>query len=173
VIPSDPTSIDVHLDWQPGHRSSRRPEVTSQNSIVPFADGTDVVIGACIEVHRQLGPGLLESTYEACVCHELTLRGVPFRRQVSIPLAYNGLSLDCAYRLDLLVDAQVVLELKVVERLLPIHEAQALTYLRLTGLRTALLVNFNVPVLRLGLRRLTNPALTSAVRRRAGEADRR
>src|SRR5262245_18151096 len=90
-----------------------------------FSDGTDILIGACIEVHRQLGPGLLESTYEHCLCHELTHRGVPFRRQVSLPLSYKGLSLDCAYRIDLLVDDRVLVELKVVESLLPIHEAQA------------------------------------------------
>ena len=131
----------------------------------PVADGSDTVIGACIEVHRQLGPGLLESTYESCLCHELALRGIPFRRQVPVPLSYKGLSLDCAYRVDLVVDAQILVELKVVERLLPVHESQALTYLRLTGLRTALLVNFNVPVLRLGLRRLTNKLLTSMVHR--------
>ena len=128
---------------------------------VQFADGSDTVIGACIEVHRHLGPGLLESTYEHCLCHELTLRGIGFRRQVPVPLSYKGLSLDCGYRLDLLVEPQILVELKAVERLLPIHEAQALTYLKLTGLKTALLVNFNVPVLRLGLRRLTANILTN------------
>ena len=96
----------------------------------PVADGSDTVIGACIEVHRQLGPGLLESTYESCLCHELALRGIPFRRQVPVPLSYKGLSLDCAYRMDLVVDAQILVELKVVERLRPVHESQALTYLR-------------------------------------------
>jgi GxxExxY protein len=119
------------------------------------------VIAACIEVHRHLGPGLLESTYESCLCHELALRGVSFQRQVPLPLSYKGLQLDCSYRMDLLVEEKIVVELKVVERLLPVHEAQALTHIRLTGLRTALLVNFNVPVLRLGLRRVTNNALTS------------
>ena len=148
------------------HGSGRIPEVTSHDGkLTQFADGSDTVIGACIEVHRQLGPGLLESTYESCLCHELALRGIPFRRQVPVPLSYKGLSLDCAYRMDLLVDEQILLELKVVERLLPVHESQALTYLQLTGLRTALLVNFNVPVLRLGLRRLTNKLLTSMVHR--------
>ena len=148
------------------HGSGRIPEVTwHDGKLTQFADGSDTVIGACIEVHRQLGPGLLESTYESCLCHELALRGIPFRRQVPVPLSYKGLSLDCAYRVDLVVDAQILVELKVVERLLPVHESQALTYLRLTGLRTALLVNFNVPVLRLGLRRLTNKLLTSMVHR--------
>jgi GxxExxY protein len=98
----------------------------------------------------------------ACLCHELALRGIPFRRQVPVSLSYKGLSLECAYRMDLLVDTQILVELKFVERLLPVHEAQALTYLRLTGL---MLVNFNVPVLRLGLRRLTNNVLTSVAHR--------
>ena len=146
--------------------SGRIPEVTwHDGKLTQFADGSDTVIGACIEVHRELGPGLLESTYESCLCHELALRGIPFRRQVPVPLSYKGLSVDCAYRMDLVVDAQILVELKVVVRLLPVHESQALTYLRLTGLRTALLVNFNVPVLRLGLRRLTNKLLTSMVHR--------
>ena len=116
------------------HGSGRIPEVTwHDGKLTQFADGSDTVIGACIEVHRQLGPGLLESTYESCLCHELALRGIPFRRQVPVPLSYKGLSLDCAYRMDLVVDAQILVELKVVVRLLPVHESQALTYLRLTG----------------------------------------
>ncbi len=121
-------------------------------------DGAGLIIGACIEVHRHLGPGLLESAYEQCVCHELRLRGLPFERQRQVPLVYKGVALPCGYRLDLVVDDCLVVEIKAVERLLPVHEAQALTYLRLTGLRAALLVNFNVPVLRQGLRRLSyNP----------------
>jgi GxxExxY protein len=145
-------------------RDVRRPVMTldaAKHKAIQFADGSDAVIGACIEVHRHLGPGLLESTYEHCLCHELTVRGIGFRRQVSVPLSYKGLSLDCGYRLDLLVEPQILVELKAVERLLPIHDAQVLTYLRLTGLTTALLVNFNVPVLRLGLRRLTANVLTN------------
>ena len=104
------------------HGSGRIPEVTSHDGkLTQFADGSDTVIGACIEVHRQLGPGHLESTYESCLCHELALRGIPFRRQVPVPLSYKGLSLDCAYRMDLVVDAQILVELKVVERLLPVY----------------------------------------------------
>jgi GxxExxY protein len=117
------------------------------------------VIGACIEVHRHLGPGLLESTYEECLCHELGIRHIPFDRQRAIPVTYRGLTLDCGYRADLIVDDAVLVELKAVERLLPIHIAQALTYLKLTGLPIALLTNFNSCTLKEGLRRLSNPTL--------------
>ena len=117
---------------------------------------SEQIIGACIEVHRSLGPGLLESAYEQCLCHELSLRALPFRRQVEVPIHYKGLSLDCCYRLDVLVDEQIVVELKVVDRLLPIHTAQLLTYLKLTNLQVGLLVNFNVPLLKHGIRRLTH-----------------
>ena len=116
---------------------------------------SEEIIGACIEVHRRLGPGLLESTYEKCLCHELTLRGLPFKHRHPVPLFYKGMRLDCGYRLDLIVDERIVVELKAVEQLLPIHVAQVLTYLKLLALNTALLVNFNVPSLRHGLRRLT------------------
>jgi GxxExxY protein len=109
-----------------------------------FGDGSDEVIGACIEVHRHLGPGLLESAYEMCLCHELHLRGFRFERQRPLPVEYKGVRLDCGYRLDLIVDDWLLIELKTVERLLPIHEAQVITYLKLTRLDTALLVNFNV-----------------------------
>jgi GxxExxY protein len=123
-----------------------------------FEDDSALVISSCIEVHRTLGPGLLESAYERCLCHELSLRGVPFQRQREVPLVYKGLSLECGYRLDIVVGERLLIEIKAVERLLPIHEAQALTYLRLTGISVALLVNFNVAVLRNGLRRLSyNP----------------
>ena len=106
------------------------------------------VIGALIEVHRALGPELLESVYEACLCEELTNRGVSFDRQRPVGVRYKSVSIDCGFRLD------VVVEIKSVEQLLPIHQAQALTYLKLTGIPVALLVNFNVAVLRNGLRRL-------------------
>ena len=112
------------------------------------------VIGAAIEVHRALGPGLLESAYEECLCHELSLRGLSFKRQVDLPVTYKGIRLDCGYRLDIVVEHQLVLELKSVEALLPIHDAQLLTYLKLSGVATGLLMNFNVPVLRNGLRRM-------------------
>jgi GxxExxY protein len=115
---------------------------------------TGTVIGAAIEVHRALGPGLLESAYEECLCRELSLRKIPFERQRSLPVKYKGVSLDCGYRLDLLIADQVVVEVKAVEKLLPIHEAQILTYLRLGGWKAGLLLNFNVPVLKQGIRRL-------------------
>ena len=114
---------------------------------------TEAIIGAAVEVHRGLGPGLLESTYEECLCRELTLRRIPFERQLPLPVEYKGLSLDCGYRLDLLVAETVVVEIKAVEKLLPIHEAQLLTYLKLGGWKVGLLINFNVPVLRQGIRR--------------------
>jgi GxxExxY protein len=120
-----------------------------------FEDGTETVIGALIEVHRTLGPGLLESAYEACLCAELSLRGIRFDRQRALGLHYKGLHVDCGYRLDLVIEDEILLELKTVERLLPIHEAQVVTYLRLGKLPVGLLVNFNVCVLKTGLRRLT------------------
>ncbi|MGA9977776.1 MAG: GxxExxY protein [Candidatus Sulfotelmatobacter sp.] len=94
---------------------------------------TAAIIGAAIEVHRQLGPGLLESAYEQCLCHELHLRGLPFKCQVDLPVSYKGLQLDCGYKIDVVVDNEVVVELKSVERILPVHEAQLLTYLKLSG----------------------------------------
>ncbi len=115
---------------------------------------TEVVIGSAIEVHRTLGPGLLESAYEECLCRELALRQVSFERQRELPVEYKGVRLDCGYRLDLLVAGLVVVEIKAVENLLPIHEAQLLTYLRLGGWKVGLLINFNVPVLKRGVRRL-------------------
>jgi len=113
---------------------------------------TGAVIGAAIEVHRALGPGLLESAYEECLCRELTLRQVPFKRQYTLPVEYKGVRLDCGYRLDLLVADMVVVEIKATEQLLPIHEAQLLTYLKLGGWNVGLLTNFNVPVLKQGIR---------------------
>jgi GxxExxY protein len=115
---------------------------------------TGPIIGAAIEVHRNLGPGLLESAYEECLCHELHLRGLEFKRQVELPVLYKGLKLDCGYKIDLVVQDAVILELKVVERLHPIHEAQLLTYMRLTGKQVGLLINFNVPLLTQGIVRM-------------------
>jgi|SRR2546428_182837 len=117
---------------------------------------TGEIIGAAIEVHRKLGPGLLESTYAACLCRELELRNISFESQKPLPLEYKGVRLDCGYRLDLLVAGQVVVEIKSVEALAPIHEAQLLTYLRLTGVKIGLLINFNVVVLKSGIRRLVH-----------------
>ena len=115
---------------------------------------TDVIIGAAIEVHKTLGPGLLESAYEECFCHELGLQGVITERQKSLPLVYKGLKLDCGYRMDVVVDNRVVVELKAIDKILPIHEAQLLTYLKLSGFRTGLLFNFHVHVLKEGMRRM-------------------
>jgi GxxExxY protein len=115
---------------------------------------TSSIIGAAIEVHRHLGPGLLESAYEECLCHELHLRGISFERQVDLPVSYKGLLLGCGYKLDLIVQQEVVLELKAVETLLPVHEAQLLTYLKLSGKRVGLLINFNTPLLTRGIKRI-------------------
>ena len=114
---------------------------------------TQEVIGAAIAVHRVLGPGLLESAYQECLCQELAFRGVPFERQVPIPLEYRGTRLECGYRLDILVARTVVVEVKSIEAIAPIHEAQLLTYLRLGGSQIGLLINFNVVVLKEGIRR--------------------
>ena len=108
-------------------------------------------IGAAIEVHRELGPGLLESAYEECFCHELHLRGLTFQRQIELPVSYKGLKFDCGYRLDVIVDDAVIVELKSIEHILPIHHAQLLTYLRLAGKKVGLLINFNVSVLKNGI----------------------
>jgi len=117
---------------------------------------TEKIIGAAIEVHKALGPGLLESAYEECLCHELTLRSVPFERQVPLSIEYKGVKLDCGYRLELLVAKVVVVELKAVERTEAIHEAQLLTYLKLGGWTVGLLINFNVPILKNGIKRIVN-----------------
>lgn len=114
---------------------------------------TEPLIGAAIEVHRALGPGLLESAYEICLCRELSLGGISFERQKAIPLVYKGVMLDCGYRADVLVSGKVLVELKSIDTLLPIHEAQLLSYLKLTGLRAGLLINFNVRFLKHGIRR--------------------
>jgi GxxExxY protein len=113
------------------------------------------VIGAAIEVHRFLGPGLLESAYEECLCLELSLLGIPFERQVPLPIVYKSMTLLRAYKPDLLIDNAVIVELKTIEKILPVHEAQLLTYLRLSGLERALLFNFNSVPLKSGIRRLT------------------
>lgn len=121
-----------------------------------FNDGTREILGACIEVHRHLGPGLLESVYELCLAHELRCRGIRFERQLSVPIRYKDVALDAGLRLDFLVECRVVVEVKAIDRIAPVHEAQLLTYLRLTGAQVGLLVNFNVPALRLGgIRRMS------------------
>lgn len=115
---------------------------------------TSTVIGCAIEVHRTLGPGLLESTYRACLVREFQLSGISAKTEVAVPVTYKGHPIDCGYRADVIVKDEILLELKAVERLLPIHEAQVLTYLKLCDIRVGLLLNFNTEVLRHGLRRL-------------------
>ena len=112
------------------------------------------VIGAAIEVHRALGPGLLENAYQVSLCHELRLRNIPIEDQLDLPLQYKGVALDCAYRMDIVVDDLMLLELKAVERMDAVFEAQVITYLKLSGLWLGLLMNFNVPVLRDGIKRI-------------------
>jgi GxxExxY protein len=120
---------------------------TETRSKLLYEDLTEKVIGAAIEVHRALGPGLLESAYEECLCLEFNLRGLAFQRQVPLPVEYKGVKLDCGYRLDLIVQDEVILELKCVEHLLPVHDAQLLTYLKLTRKRVGIIINFNVATL--------------------------
>jgi len=115
---------------------------------------TDKVIGSAIEVHKSLGPGLLESAYEECLCYELGQNKIAFKRQAPLPVFYKSVKLNCGYRMDIVVDERLIVELKTVEKILPVHEAQLLTYLKLSGLSTALLLNFNTAVLRDGIRRI-------------------
>lgn len=117
---------------------------------------TDCIIGKCIEIHRELGPGLLESTYEECLCHELAISGLKFERQKPLPVRYKNVKLDCGYRIDLIVEEKVIVELKTVDQLIPLHEAQLLTYLKLSNVPVGLLINFNVSILKHGIKRLVN-----------------
>ena len=114
---------------------------------------TEAIIGAAMEVHRMLGPGLLESTYEMCLCHELSIRGIPFERQVPIPVEYKGVKLDCGYRADIVADESILVEIKAIDSMLSVHEAQLLSYLKLGGWKIGLLINFNVELLKHGIRR--------------------
>ena len=114
---------------------------------------TETVIGAAIEVHKALAPGLLESAYEECLCYELSSRNISFERQKELPVRYKGIQLDCGYRLDLLIQDLVVVEIKAIEKILPNHDAQLLTYLKLGNWQVGLLLNFNVPILKNGIRR--------------------
>jgi GxxExxY protein len=114
-------------------------------------DLTRRIISAAISVHRELGPGLLESAYQACLCHELALCHVAFEAEVPLPVTYKGTSIECGYRMDLVVDRSIALELKSIEKILPVHHAQLMTYLRLSRLRVGVLINFNVEVLRQGI----------------------
>jgi GxxExxY protein len=120
-----------------------------------FGDCSELVIGACMRVHSELGPGLLESAYETCLAYELNDLGLNFRRQVSVPAVYRNVKLECGYRIDFVVENRLVFEIKAVEHLLPVHIAQVITYLKLTRLPTGLLVNFHTASLRHGIRRIT------------------
>lgn len=132
------------------HKDTKTTKATKDKS----NELSKMIVDAAIEVHRILGPGLLESAYEEALCHELNLRGMTFERQKAMPVTYKGVKLNCGYRLDLLVDGLVVVELKAVERMEPVFEAQLITYLKLTGLWLGLLLNFNVPVMKRGIRRI-------------------
>jgi len=124
-----------------------RSEILDVNKI------TEAIIGAAIEAHRHLGPGLLESAYEECLCEELLLRKIPFKRQIVLPVTYKNKKLDIGYRIDLLVNDEVVVELKTIESLLRIHVAQTLTYMRLVGWQVGLILNFNLTILKNGIKR--------------------
>lgn len=124
---------------------------------VPGVDGkliykalTEQIIGSAIEVHKAIGPGLLESVYQECMCHEMSLRKLHFQREVKVPVIYKSIALDCGYRLDMIVENTVILELKSVDRIVPVHEAQLLTYLKLLDKPVGFIINFNVPILRGG-----------------------
>ena len=138
------------MDFKPKPQRAQGPEETTTPRL------TEQIIGAAIEVHRHTGPGLMESAYEECLCFELSQLGLSFKRQVSLPITYKGIKLDCGYKMDLVVEDTVVLELKTVDQLLPIHAAQLLTYLKLSGKPIGLLINFNEPILKKGLKRLVN-----------------
>jgi GxxExxY protein len=120
---------------------------------------TEAIIGAAIDVHREIGPGLLESAYQACLAYELLDRGYRIEQQKPLPLIYKGVRLDCGYRLDFVVDDRVIVELKSVDDLSAVHEAQLLSYLKLSGLKIGLLINFNVKMLKYGIRRFVNGSL--------------
>ena len=122
----------------------------------PINEITRDIIAAAIEVHKTLGPGLLESTYQTCLCRELTLRGIPFLTQLELPVIYKGVQLDVGYRIDILVEDLVIVELKSVEALAPVHSAQLLTYLKLSQKYAGLLINFNVALLKEGVKRMLN-----------------
>jgi GxxExxY protein len=131
---------------------------------------TRKIIGAAINVHRALGPGLLESAYETCLAFELQQLGLKLERQKPLPVRYRGITLDCGYRLDLVVEDCVIVEVKATEGLLPVHQAQVMSYLRLSGLRVGLLITFNVPVLKRGLKRIVNDFPESARAAAGGRA---
>jgi len=117
---------------------------------------TEKIIGCAIEVHRNLGPGLLESAYEKCLCYELTQAGFEYKQPLPLPVIYKGINLECGYRMDVVVEDLVIVEIKAIERILPVHEAQLLPYLKLYNKKVGLLMNFHVPMLKSGLKRIVN-----------------
>jgi len=117
-----------------------------------FSELSNKVIGAAIEVHKQLGPGLLESTYHQCLCHELKINHIEFKSELPMPVTYKGIKLDCGYRIDLLIEDEIIVELKSVERLMPIHDAQILSYMKIAKIKQGFLINFNVKLLKDGLK---------------------
>ena len=117
---------------------------------------TEKIIGCAIEIHRNLGPGLLESAYEECLCYELKQVGLEFKRQVPLPVIYKGINLECGYRMDIVIEDLVIVEIKAIERILPVHEAQLLSYLKIYNKKVGLLMNFHVPILKSGLKRIVN-----------------
>jgi GxxExxY protein len=147
-----------------GTIGARMPGMTSEDQDDILPEWTAPIVGAAIEVHRALGPGLLESAYQTCLAHELRLRDVCFEQQVPLPIHYKGIDLDCGYRLDFLVQNRVIVEIKAVERISPIHLAQALTYLRMKELPIALLLNFNVELMKFGIRRVIDRAALDRLR---------
>ena len=132
-------------------RAQRKPKVTNEEDRL-----SKEIIGSAIEVHRHLGPGLLESAYEECLSKELAIRDIVFERQKPLAVVYKGITLDCGYKLDIVVEDKVILELKSVNKIESIQEAQLLTYLKLSGLKLGILINFNVPILKEGIKRIVN-----------------
>jgi len=130
--------------------------ITRYRTELQIDEITGKIIGAAMEVHKGLGPGLLESTYEECLTYEISKLNLKYQRQIDLPVLYKDVKLDCGYRLDLVVEDEVLVELKSVEKLLPIHEAQLITYLKMGGYRVGLLINFNVELLKHGIRRKKN-----------------
>jgi GxxExxY protein len=147
-------------------KDKSKPENAEAAEVHGFVENvlTDRIIGFAIEVHRHLGPGLLESVYEECLCYELSQIGLRFERQVHLPVTYKGIKLECGHKLDLVVEDSVVVELKSIEGIIPLHQAQLLTYLKTSNKKVGLLINFNVQFLKTGLKRVVNryagPAVT-------------
>jgi len=146
----------LFADWISHYYLSDLSVSAVKTEFMNINDLTGQIIGSAIEVHTTLGPGLLESAYEECLCHELQSRKINSERQKPLPVKYKGVSLDCGYRLDIVVENKVIVELKACEHIDPIHKAQLLTYLKLSGIRIGLLLNFNVPAMRDGIVRIVN-----------------